>query len=103
MAQPKRFEDENLLLSNFYNQAMAGCPAGAKKAIAKANYENKKLRLFCVHCGYNKESATFINATTYIQMQVQQYLNAELCCKHFLRMKFFGVSMQCIWIIWKII
>ncbi len=31
------------------------CPACAKKAMAKANFETKIVRLFCVHCGYIKK------------------------------------------------
>ena len=78
MAQPKRFKDENLLLSNFYGEALVICPACAKKAVAKADYKIKKVRLFCTQCGYNKEAATVINTTTYIQMPAQQYFDAEL-------------------------
>ena len=73
----KRFQDENLLLSNFYQEVWIVCPSCAKKAIAKVNFETKMARLFCLHCGCNKETATDIKNGT-IEMPSNQYFQAEI-------------------------
>ena len=78
MNQPNRFQDENLLLSDFYGEVLVVCPSCAKKAIAKANFETKKARLFCLNCGYNKEVATALNQNTSIQMPANAFFNASL-------------------------
>ncbi|WP_220096040.1 hypothetical protein [Daejeonella oryzae] len=49
MTHSNRFQDENLTLSNFYDEVLVVCPACAKKAIAKVNSDSKTARLFCVH------------------------------------------------------
>lgn len=43
-----RFQDENVLLSDFYQEVVVVCPTCAKKAIAKVNFETKTARLFCL-------------------------------------------------------
>lgn len=78
MNQSGRFQDENLILANFFDEVLVVCPACAKKAIAKTNSEAKTVRLFCVHCGYNKDTTTVINPTATIQMPANQYFDAEL-------------------------
>lgn len=72
-----RFQDENFLLSNFYQEVWVVCPTCAKKAISKVNFETKTARLFCLHCGYNKETTTAIKNGT-IEMPANQYFQAEL-------------------------
>lgn len=54
----QRFNDQNKTLSDFYTEVWVVCPACAKKAIAKVNYEEKQARLYCESCGYNKQSST---------------------------------------------
>ena len=55
--QSNRFHNENLTLSDFYKEVLVVCLACQKKAIAKVNFETKSARLFCVSCGYNKETS----------------------------------------------
>jgi hypothetical protein len=43
-----RFQDENLLLSDFYKEVVVVCPTCAKKAIAKVNSETKTAHLIGV-------------------------------------------------------
>ena len=42
MNKQNRFQDENLLLSNFYQEVWIVCPACAKKAIAKVKVIEEK-------------------------------------------------------------
>ena len=77
MTQPSRFQDENLLLSYFNQEAFVVCSTCAKKAIAKVNFESKTARLFCLHCGCNKETTTAIKNGT-IEMPAHQYFQAAL-------------------------
>jgi len=46
MTQQNRFQDENLTLSNFYQEVWVICPSCAKKVMAKVNFETKTARLF---------------------------------------------------------
>ncbi len=77
MPQPQRFQDENLLLSHFYQEVWVVCPSCEKKAIAKVNFETKTARLFCTGCGYNKETTTAIKNGS-IEMPANQYFQTEL-------------------------
>jgi uncharacterized Zn finger protein (UPF0148 family) len=77
MNKQTRFQDENLLLSNFYQEVWVVCPSCAKKAIAKVNYETKTARLFCTNCGCNKETTTAVNNGT-INTAANQYFQSEL-------------------------
>ena len=72
-----RFQDENLLLSDFYQEVVVVCPTCAKKAIAKVNPETKTARLFCLHCGCNKETTTAIKNGT-INTAANHYFQVEL-------------------------
>lgn len=78
MSEPNRFQDENLLLSDFYSEVWVVCPTCAKKAIVKANFENKTVRLFCVHCGYNKEMTTSLSHNMSVQMPASQFFDSVL-------------------------
>lgn len=81
MNQPNRFQDENLILSNFYQEVWVVCLYCEKKAVAKVVFENKIARLFCVHCGYNKETTTAILKNGSIKTAANQYFKAELWLK----------------------
>ena len=72
-----RSQDENLLLSNFYQEVAVVCPTCAKKAMAKVNFETKTVRLFCLECGCNKETSTTVKNST-IEMRANQYFQATL-------------------------
>lgn len=79
MSQLNRFQDENLVLSNFYQEVWVVCPSCAKKAIATVNFETKTARLFCVQCGYNKETNTFLifNSAAHCYFKADLWLKAS--------------------------
>ncbi len=81
MSHPNRFQDENLTLNNFYRDAWVLCPSCEKKAIAKVDFENQTARLFCVQCGYNKETSTALVPNGTMKMAAHRYFNAELWLK----------------------
>lgn len=80
MNQTNRFQDENLLPSDFYQEVCVVCSSCAKKAIAKVNFETKTARLLCLHCGCNKETTTAIKYGT-INTAANHYFQAELWLK----------------------
>ncbi|WP_443938432.1 hypothetical protein [Pedobacter sp. MW01-1-1] len=70
----KRFQDENLTLGQFMLEGSdVCCPSCSKIAHAKVDFEAKKARLWCLHCGYNKEEATRNQ-----QMAAHTYFSATL-------------------------
>jgi len=81
MTQQNRFQDENLTLTHFYQEVWVVCTNCEKKAIAKVVFENKIARLFCVHCGYNKETTTALLKNGSIKMAAHHYFEAELWLK----------------------
>ena len=78
MNEPTRFNDENKTLSDFSNEVWVVCPACAKKAIARADYQLNKARLFCVQCGYNKELSTVIAKNITVNQPAHLFFDAEL-------------------------
>ena len=72
-----RFQDENLLLSHFYQEVCVVCPACFKKANATVNKETKTARLICESCSCNKEITT-ISGNCTIEMPANQYFEVEL-------------------------
>lgn len=78
MKNTNRFQDENLLLSHFYQEVDVVCPTCSKKARATVNFETKTARLFCLHCGYNKETTTALQKNAAIETAANQYFQAEL-------------------------
>ena len=80
MALKIRFNDENLILSDFYKEVWIVCPSCNKKAMATVSFETKLARLFCVQCGYNKETTTLIKNGT-IHTAANNYFQAELWLK----------------------
>lgn len=81
MSQPNRFQDENYTLSNFYQEVWVVCPSCGKKAIAKVDFKTKIARLFCLNCGYNKETSTAFTENGSIEMAANNYFQAELWLK----------------------
>jgi Zn ribbon nucleic-acid-binding protein len=81
MIQSNRFQDDNKVLADFYQEVWVICPSCEKKAIAKVNFENKTARLLCLNCGYNKETSTELMANGTVKMAAHQYFNAELWLK----------------------
>ncbi len=80
MNHPNRFQDENLLPSDFYQEVCVVCSSCSKKAMAKVNFETKTARLLCLHCGCNKETTTAIKYGT-INTAANHYFQAELWLK----------------------
>jgi hypothetical protein len=78
MKQPNRFDDENLVISDFFNEVLVVCPACAKKAFATADVVTKKVRLFCLDCGYNNEATAASDQHTFIKKPANQFFDAEL-------------------------
>lgn len=78
MIQPNRFQDENLTLSDFFKEVWIVCPSCSEKAIATVDFELKSARLFCVNCGFNKETSTVVNDKASLQMSAHHYFGAEL-------------------------
>jgi hypothetical protein len=81
MNQSNRFQDENLIRSDFYKEVWVVCPSCAKKAMATVNFEAKKARLFCVHCGCNKETTTALIPKGTIDMSANWYFEVEYWLK----------------------
>jgi hypothetical protein len=81
MNKSNRFQDENLILSDFYKEVLVVCPSCTKKAIATVNFETNKARLFCTNCGYNKEASTLVNKNASLESPANQYFEAELWLK----------------------
>ncbi|SHG73459.1 hypothetical protein SAMN05443549_10673 [Flavobacterium fluvii] len=81
MSQVNRFQDENLILSDFYKEVWVVCSSCTKKAMATVNFETKTARLFCLHCGHNKETTTALIKNGTIKTAAHQYFQAELWLK----------------------
>jgi transcription elongation factor Elf1 len=85
MNSTARFQDENLIRSDFYKEVWVVCPSCGKKAIAKVNFEAKTARLFCTSCSYNKETST-----AYVETAANYYFDhAELWLKASFRNEIF--------------
>lgn len=80
MVEPSnRFQDQNLRLTDFQKEVWVVCPQCSKKAIAKVDYEFQKAKLFCAHCGYNKEKITTISGQqAHLILAAHSYFDAEL-------------------------
>ena len=55
MSNNHRFQDQNKIASDFYQEVWVVCPVCQKKAIAKTFIEKKVARLQCLSCSYKKE------------------------------------------------
>lgn len=73
-----RFRDENLLLTDFFDEVWVVCVACEKKAIAKTNIEATTARMFCVNCGYNKEVSTKLGKKGYLITAANVFFEADL-------------------------
>jgi len=78
MPKSTRFQDENLIYSDFYKEVWAVCPNCLEKAIATVNFEEKKARIFCSHCGLYKEKTTALLSQGTLQMSAHHYFQADL-------------------------
>jgi hypothetical protein len=78
LKQPNRFQDENLIHSDFYEEVWVACPTCAKKAMAKVDFDAKIARLVCINCGYNKEVSTLIYKYTSAKLPASSYFETKL-------------------------
>ncbi|RMZ58679.1 hypothetical protein D1632_13880 [Chryseobacterium nematophagum] len=84
MGSSIRFRDENKTALDFQSDVIVVCPKCSEKAFAKVNDPEKKVRLFCDNCGYNKEISTivfFYGVTGNWQFAAHVYFKAELWLK----------------------
>lgn len=80
-----RFADQNKTISDFYKEVWVVCLSCSKKAIAKANIENKSARLYCPNCGYNKEvsiESLMAGHGTILVWPAHRYFGTELWLEH---------------------
>lgn len=78
---PNRFQDKNLQLTYFQQQVVVHCPKCNKKALATVDYEIKKAKLFCSHCGCYKEKETLLNVIGFeghYRVAASDYFEVEL-------------------------
>lgn len=76
-----RFQDQNKILRNFYNEVWVICPSCDNKAVAKAIIESNQVRLYCENCGYNKQKSTEIcisGTKAILEMPAHRYFDASL-------------------------
>lgn len=78
MKQSNRFQDENHLLSDFYDEVWVVCTGCSKKAIAKTNVAEKTALLYCGHCGYHKIAAASVTDNGRLKMAAHGYFGAGL-------------------------
>lgn len=73
-----RFQDENLINSDFYKEVLVVCPKCSKKAIATVNFEAKNAKLFCENCFYSQNSTTEFRKNGTIEVAANRYFQADL-------------------------
>lgn len=69
-----RFQDQNKRITEFDTEVWVECPRCGKKAVAQADYAERKARLLCTACHYNKELST---PTEIMGMQVNSRRSAD--------------------------
>ncbi|MDR6733447.1 hypothetical protein [Sphingobacterium sp. 2149] len=81
----ERFNDQNKRLTDFRTEVLVVCPTCRRQAVASVNYTNKKSRLQCISCGYNKEKTTetrVFGIKGHIEVAAHIYFSAELWLVH---------------------
>lgn len=79
--EPKRFQDKNYRISEFYKDVVVHCLGCNNKAIATVNFETKTAKLICTSCGYSKQENIYINIanqTPTMQTAAHLYFGAKL-------------------------
>lgn len=61
----QRFQDQNYRLTHFQEEVAIVCPKCQKKAVTTVNYEEKKAKLTCSHCGFNDVKDTLLTHLGY--------------------------------------
>lgn len=85
--EANRFSDQNKILSDFYNEVWVVCPSCTQKVVAKTDYKNKKVRLLCPGCGYNKEKSmgnlmTAANCYFMAELWLQHPFKNDVVCAY---------------------
>ena len=70
-----RFTDKKFRLTDFENKVWVVCSSCSKQAIATINETEKKARLLCTHCGFNKTASTKFVYKKGKTMEVKQAAN----------------------------
>lgn len=81
----ERFNDQNKRLTDFRTEVLVVCPTCRRQAVASVDYTNKKSRLQCISCGYNKEKTTetrVFGIKGHIEVAAHIYFSAELRLVH---------------------
>ena len=60
-----RFQDQNFRLTHFQEEVAVACPKCNKKALTTVNYEEKKAKLTCMHCGFHDVKDTLLTHLGY--------------------------------------
>lgn len=60
-----RFQDQNYRLTHFQEEVAVACPKCHKKALTTVNYEEKKAKLTCMHCGFHDVKDTLLTHLGY--------------------------------------
>lgn len=77
----ERFNDQSKRLTDFLTEVLVVCPSCRRQAVASVNYANKKSRLQCLSCSYNKEKTTearLFGIKGHIKVAAHVYFSAEL-------------------------
>ena len=78
MNKHNRFTDENLKVSNFYNEVLVVCPICTQKANTTVSFETKIARFLCLQCGHNKEASIILYNDATLKIPSNMYFNAQL-------------------------
>lgn len=78
MEDLQRFQDENLILSDFYKEVLVFCPKCKSKALATVNFEEKLAQLICTECGLNKKTSNQISNNAKLHISADRYFDVEL-------------------------
>jgi hypothetical protein len=76
-----RFQDQNYHLSHFQEEVDVVCPKCQKKALTTVNYDEKKAKLICTHCGFCEIKDTILTHMGYTNNFIgaaNLYFKAEL-------------------------
>lgn len=76
-----RFQDQNLRLKDFQEEVAVTCPKCEKKAQATVNFEEKKAKLVCSHCGFYESKSTLLTHlgfAAHFQTSADSYFGADL-------------------------
>lgn len=85
MSEKNRFADQNKTVSDFYDEVWIVCPVCEQKAFAKTDMEQRKARLYCPDCGYNKDISmeVCISGSKVLSIRAAHvYFGAELWLQH---------------------